>query len=41
MSVLARAVVIKKSLGTRPAAGYLRNKGFSLEAALWYLVGRG
>lgn len=27
-------------LGYRSAAGYLRNRGWSLEAALWILIGR-
>lgn len=35
-----RAVAIQKSLGTRRAAGFLRNRNISLEEALFILVGR-
>lgn len=34
-----RARQIAKSLGIRRAAGYLRNQGFSIEAARWILLG--
>ena len=40
MSRLARAKVIRASLGIRVAAGYCRNSGLSLEAALWILLGK-
>lgn len=33
-----RAVNIQKTLGTRRAAGYLRNRGVTLEEALQILV---
>ena len=36
-----RALNIKKSLGTHVAAGYLRNRGVSLNVALGILAGRG
>ena len=36
----ARALNIKKSLGTRAAAGYLRNRGVSLNVALHILARR-
>lgn len=36
-----RALNIKKSLGTRVAAGFLRNKGVSLNVALRILARRG
>ena len=32
------AVAMSKSLGVKVAAGYLRNNGFSLEAAVWILL---
>lgn len=35
-----RALEIQRSLGTRRAAGYLRNRGVTIEAALRLLVGR-
>ena len=35
-----RALNIKKSLGTRAAAGFLRNRGVSLNVALHILVRR-
>jgi len=38
---LSRAVRINRSLGTRTAAGFLRNRGVSLEAALYLLARRG
>ena len=34
----ARACVIQRTLGTRAAAGFLRNAGFRLEAALALLA---
>jgi hypothetical protein len=36
-SILRRAKNLKNNLGTRCAAGYLRNQGISLEAALYWL----
>ena len=33
-----RALHIQRTLGTRAAAGYLRNQGKSLRFALWVLV---
>lgn len=36
--IIKRATQIKKNLGVRSAAGYCRNKGISLEAALWILL---
>jgi hypothetical protein len=33
-----RALLIKKSLGVRTAAGFLRNKGVSLDEALMILT---
>lgn len=35
-----RALSLKNSLGTRVAAGYLRNRGVSLDEALFILIGR-
>lgn len=32
------ALQLKKSLGTRAAAGYLRNRGWSLEGAVAFLA---
>ena len=37
---IVRAQQIKKSLGTRVAAGFLRNRGVSLNVALHILAGR-
>ena len=34
----ARACIIQSTLGTRAAAGFLRNAGFSLESALALLA---
>ena len=34
----ARAIIIARSLGTRAAAGYLRNLGYRLEFALAILA---
>ena len=39
-ALIARARSIKKSLGTRVAAGFLRNRGVSLNVALHVLAGR-
>lgn len=36
---LKRARHIKRTLGARYAAGYLRKRGWSLEGALWVLLG--
>ena len=36
---IARALNIQKSLGTRVAAGYLRNRNYTLEEALVILLG--
>ena len=33
-----RAIAIKRTLGIRRAAGYLRNRGVSVEAAVWLLT---
>lgn len=38
MNRLTRMKVIQASLGIRVAAGYARNSGLSLEAALWVLL---
>lgn len=38
---MVRAMNIKKSLGTRTAAGFLRNRHITLDEALLILVGRG
>ena len=35
---LVRATRIQQSLGVRAAAGYLRNRGWSLDSALWHLL---
>lgn len=35
-----RARHIARTLGIRQAAGYMRNQGFSIEAARWVLLGR-
>ncbi len=32
-----RALELKRSLGARCAAGYLRNRGVSIEATMWLL----
>jgi len=37
-TLIVRARSIKKSLGTRVAAGFLRNRGVSLNVALHILV---
>ncbi len=33
-TMVYKSIFLKKTLGTRTAAGYLRNRGFSLEHAL-------
>ncbi len=38
-SPIIQARSIRKSLGVSVAAGFLRNKGFSVEAALFILCG--
>lgn len=35
-----RALILKRTLGTRCAAGFLRNREVPLEEALFLLVGR-
>lgn len=35
---LTRALFIKRTLGVRTAAGYLRNRGWSLDGALYALT---
>ena len=40
MCQIYRAEVIKKTLGVRAAAGYLRNRNFTLEQALVILLGK-
>ena len=37
---MKRATIIAKSLGVRYGAGYLRNRGYSIDAALWLLARR-
>ncbi len=37
---IERALMIRKTLGVRCAASYMRRRGYSLEAALWLLVYR-
>lgn len=37
---IAKAKKLSKQLGYRSAAGYLRNRGYSLEAALKILIGK-
>ena len=41
IKIFNKARNIKKSLGVRTAAGYLRNQGVSLEAALYLLTVKG
>lgn len=36
---LDRAKRIHRTLGLRPAAGFMRNRGWSLESALYILLG--
>ena len=38
LDMLDRALMIRRSLGVRSAAGYMHLRGFSLEAALSLLV---
>lgn len=38
MSQIQRARHIQRTLGTRAAAGYMRNRGYSLEQALSHLT---
>ena len=38
LDMLDRALMIKRTLGVRSAAGYMKLRGFSLEAALSLLV---
>jgi hypothetical protein len=40
MSIKTRAAHIARTLGTRSAAGYLRNQGVSLRLALYVLCGQ-
>lgn len=40
MEQLERALYIRASLGVRSAAGYMKARGWSLEAALWWLCRR-
>ena len=37
---IERAEYIRRSLGVRSAAGYLRDRGWSIDAALWLLARR-
>lgn len=39
-STIEHAKKLSSNLGIRCAAGFLRNKGFSVEAALFILTGR-
>ena len=39
--MIRKALFLKATLGTRCAAGYLRNRGISLEGALCTLAFRG
>lgn len=38
IAITLKAQLIKRALGTRVAAGYLRHRGFSLEKALEVLL---
>lgn len=38
MAQIRRALHIKKTLGLRAAAGYMRNRAWSVEAAQWVLL---
>lgn len=40
MSLYKRAKQIQRTLGTRSAAGYLRNRNVSFSIAHWYLLVR-
>ena len=37
---IIKAKSLIKQLGVRAAAGYLRNRGWSLEASLWIICGK-
>jgi len=37
---LDRAIYIKRSLGVRTAAHYMKRRGWSMESALFWLTGR-
>lgn len=37
-AIMMRAMSIKRTLGIKYAAGYLRNRGVSVEAACWMLT---
>lgn len=37
---IIRAKMIARTLGTKYAAGYMRNRGWSVEAAIWVLLGK-
>lgn len=37
---IIKAQKLIKQLGVRAAAGYLRNRGWSVEAALWIICGK-
>lgn len=37
---ITKAKKLVKQLGVRAAAGYLRNRGWSLEASLWIICGK-
>lgn len=37
---LIKAKFIQRTLGNRVAAGYMRNRGWSVEAAIWVLLGK-
>ena len=39
--IFERSLMIKRSLGTRVAAGYLHNRGVSIETALYLLTVKG
>ena len=39
-STIEQARAVAKNLGMRAGAGLLRNKGFSVEAAIYILIGR-
>lgn len=39
-STIENARLLAKNLSIRCAAGYLRNRGFSVEAAIYILTGR-
>jgi hypothetical protein len=39
-SVIEQARSISKTLGTRAGAGFLRNRGYSVEGSLFILLGK-